>query len=248
MLSVLLALAGLYLVQRLVPLPIRQSANTTTGILYGALYVMYGVTLAFSLYLGRQEVSEVKETAEREAGSLEGLYQLAEQLPQYKRDQVQELIESYTRAVVEEEWPLMEQDTKGQESSHAEALVDELQESVGEFEPSTAAEQALYSQGLTLAYDVENHREIRLLQSRQDVHAPLWGILVVGGVLTILLAFFFGTEVLWLHGLLVAALTVIVVLILYATYEVQYPFSGTLRVEPDAYEEVLNDIRREHEH
>ena len=38
-------------------------------------------------------------------------------------------------------------------------------------------------------------------------------------------------------------MTVVVALLLYATYEVQYPFSGNVRVEPDAYEEVLNNIQ-----
>jgi len=46
-LSVLLALAGLLLVQRLVPLSMRKSANTTTGTIYAALYVLSGVTLAY---------------------------------------------------------------------------------------------------------------------------------------------------------------------------------------------------------
>ncbi len=58
-----------------------------------------------------------------------------------------------------------------------------------------------------------------------------------------LLRLYFGTEVLWLHGLSVAALTVVVVLFLHATYEVQYPFSGNVRVEPDTYEEVLTTIQ-----
>jgi hypothetical protein len=54
-------------------LPIRESANAVTGIIYGAIYVLYGITLAFSLYLANQEVSEARETVEREAGSLERL-------------------------------------------------------------------------------------------------------------------------------------------------------------------------------
>ena len=73
MLCVSFALAGLLLVRRLVPLPIRESANAVTGIIYGAIYVLYGITLAFSLYLANQEVSEARETVEREAGSLERL-------------------------------------------------------------------------------------------------------------------------------------------------------------------------------
>ena len=161
LLCVSFALGDLLLVRRLVPLPIRESANAVTGIIYGATYVLYGITLAFSLYLGNQEANEARETVEREAGSLEGIFEIAEQLPQPQRDRIQELTESYARVVVEEEWPLMERGAKSQESSQAEALIDELQRSVVDFEPDTSAEQALYSQGITLASDLEEDREIR---------------------------------------------------------------------------------------
>jgi len=55
---------------------------------------------------------------------------------------------------------------KSQESPRAEALIDELQDSIIGFELSTDAEQALYAQALALANDVEDEREIRLLKNR----------------------------------------------------------------------------------
>ena len=181
--------------------------------------MLYGITLAFSLYLANQEANEARETVEREAGSLEGMFEIAEQLPQPQRDRIQELTESYARTVVEEEWPLMERGAKSQESPRAEALLDELQRSVVEYKPDTSSEQGLYSQGITLAHDIEDEREIRLLHSRQDSHTLLWYVLVAGGVITILHSLFFGSQVVWLHGLSVAALTTVVVLILLACYQ-----------------------------
>jgi hypothetical protein len=133
-----------------VPLPIRESSNPVSGIIYGATYVLYGITLAFSLYLANQDASEARQTVEKEAGSLEGIFEIAQQLPQPQRDRIQELTESYARVVVEEEWPLMERGAKSQESSQAEVLIDELQKTVVDFEPDTGAEQALYSRGVRL--------------------------------------------------------------------------------------------------
>lgn len=207
--------------------------------------MLYGITLAFSLYLANQEVSEARGTVEREAGSLEGIFEIAEQLPQPQRDRIQELTESYARVVVEKEWPLMGRGAKSQESSQAEALIDELQKSVVDLEPNTSAEQALYSQGITLVSDIEEEREIRLLHSHQDSHTLLWYVLVAGGVITVLHSLFFGSKVVWLQGLSVAALTTVVVLLLSATYQLQAPFAGSVRIEPEAFEEVLNDIQRQ---
>lgn len=120
-----------------------------------------------------------------------------------------------------------------------------MQRNILEYEPDTNTEQALYSRGITLASDIEDQREIRLLHSRQDSHRPLWYVLVTGGVITVLLSFFFGSKVAWLQGLSVAALTTVVVLILFATYELQAPFAGNVRIEPEAFEEVLDDIQRQ---
>ncbi len=207
--------------------------------------MLYGITLAFSLYLANQDASEARQTVEKEAGSLEGIFEIAQQLPQPERDRIQELTESYARVVVEEEWPLMERGAKSQESSQAEALIDELQKSIVQYVPDTSAEQELYSQGITLAFDMEDEREVRLLHSHQDSHTLLWYVLVAGGVITILHSLFFGSRVVWLQGLSIAALTTVVVLILSATYQLQAPFAGSVRVEPEAFEEVLNDIQRQ---
>ena len=49
--AVVLALAGQVLVQRSVPLPLRESHNTAIGMIYAALYVMYALSLAFSLFI-----------------------------------------------------------------------------------------------------------------------------------------------------------------------------------------------------
>jgi hypothetical protein len=114
-----------------------------------------------------------------------------------------------------------------------------------EYKPDTSAEQALYTQGITLAHDIEDEWEIRLLHSRQDSHTLLWYVLVAGGVITILNPLFFGSQVVWLHGLSVASLTTVVVLILFAGYQLQAPFAGSVRIEPEAFEEVLDDIQRQ---
>jgi hypothetical protein len=39
--------------------------------------------------------------------------------------------------------------------------------------------------------------------------------------------------------------TTVVVLVLSATYQLQAPFAGSVRVEPETFEEVLNDIQRQ---
>ena len=103
LLTVILAVAGLLVVHRLVPLSIRESHTAAIGIIYAALYVMFGMMVGFSAYLVLSKYTTSQNTAKSEASNVEELYWLAEQLPEPKRGEIQELAVSYARVVVDEE-------------------------------------------------------------------------------------------------------------------------------------------------
>jgi hypothetical protein len=50
LLTVTLAVAGLLMVHLLVPLSIRESHTAAVGIIYAALYVIFGMMVGFSAY------------------------------------------------------------------------------------------------------------------------------------------------------------------------------------------------------
>src|SRR5829696_8105343 len=57
--SVSLAVAGLVLAQRRIPLELRQSHNVAIGVVYGALQITFGVIVGFSAFLGRSALREL---------------------------------------------------------------------------------------------------------------------------------------------------------------------------------------------
>lgn len=238
-LAVILAVAGLLVVQRLVPLSIRESHNAAIGIIYAALYVMFGMMVGFSAYLVLSKYNTSQNTVKSEASNVEELYWLAEQLPEPERGEIQELAVSYARAVVDEEWPLMR---SGQTSPRAGTLADDLRRSIEDFEPGTAAEQAVYAQELERVHDLDEAREVRLLNVREGLPPVLWFVLVSLGIDTILFTYFVGMKARWLHVLAVAALTGGIALIIFALVVLDRPFGGDLRVGPDAFELVLDTV------
>lgn len=239
LLSVILAVVGLLLVQRLVPLSVRESHNTAIGIIYAALYVMFGVMVGFSAYLVLNKYTTSQNTVKSEANNVEELYWLAEQFPEPERDQIQELATSYARVVVEEEWPLMKQ---GQTSPNAEADASALRRSIEGLEPDTDTEQAIYSQALERVHDLDEAREIRLLNVSEGLPPILWIVLVSLGIDTILFTYFVGMKSPWLHALAVAALTGGIALIIFTIVVLDHPFGGDFRLGPDAFELVLQTM------
>lgn len=238
-LTVLLAVAGLVLAQRLVPLSLRQSHNTAIGIIYGALYVMFGMMVGFSAYLVLNKYTVSQNNTANEASSVVEIHRLAEQFPEPLGGQIQDLATSYTQAVVDEEWPLM---SDGQTSSRAEALVDELARSIQSFEPNTSAEQALFSQALERVHELYQDRAVRTLDVREGLPPILWVVLVALGIAIVLFTYFLGMENAYLHTLAVAALTAGIAFVILTMATLDNPFGGDLRVGPDAFESALATI------
>ncbi|HEV8045152.1 MAG TPA: DUF4239 domain-containing protein [Rubrobacter sp.] len=239
-LSVARALAGMILVGRLVPFSVRESHNANTATMFGALYVMYGLMVGFSAYLVAGQYDAAQKTVENEAGSVEEIYRLAEQLPGQERREIQGLAGSYARTVVDEAWPMME---RGRRSAQAAEIGDELRRSVMAFEPRTGAEQAVYGQALTLVQDFDEYRALRLLEVREGIPSILWVVLILGGVITICFTYLFGMRTPRLHVVMVVALTVVLALVLYTIRALEYPFDGIVQVKPVAFEAFLDKIK-----
>ena len=51
--------------------------------------------------------------------------------------------------------------------------------------------------------------------------------------------YLFGMRNTWAHRLMVLSLTVVIALVIFAIVAMEYPFSGGARLEPDAFELIL---------
>jgi Protein of unknown function (DUF4239) len=239
---VLVAILGLFLVQRLVPSTLREEHNNVAGFIYSVVGIAYAVLLAFVVIAVWQDYETAKDTVETEANELAGVYFVADRFPDPERTRVQELARSYARAVVEEEWPLME---RGETSEHASALLSELRISLLSVDASTGAGQVLYDQGLTRLHEVSDARRLRLLEATQGLPTVLWVVLLGGGVVAVSFTYLFGLKDNWAHALMVAALTLVVTGILFTIGSLDYPFAGQVEIQPDAFEEVLRSFEED---
>src|SRR5215211_2531524 len=105
----LAAVAGLELVQRVVPAQKRQEHNDVAGFLYAVIGVVYAVLLALLVIAVWEHYQKANETVEGEADSVGEVAWLAHRLPEPERHELQEDARSYAQEVVDTEWPLMEQ-------------------------------------------------------------------------------------------------------------------------------------------
>ncbi len=236
----LAAVAGLELVQRLVPHEKRQEHNDVAGFLYAVVGVVYAVLLALLVIAVWEQYQRALETVEGEADSVADIAWLAHRLPETERYQLQELARAYAQEVVDEEWPLMEQGIKGQRGTpEAWNLIDDMRATLQDFEPSTEAEQELYAEGLDRISRFGDARRMRIVAAKEGLPGVLWAVLVFGAVVAVGFTYLFGMRNTWAHRLMVMSLTAVIVLVLFTIGVMEHPFSGGVSVQPDAFDLIL---------
>jgi len=115
LLAVTLAVAGTALVHNRVPVEVRDSHTVPLGLLNVGLTGIFGIIVGLTAFLVLGEYSDAQQALQSEAGDVEEIYRLAVPLPEPKQEQIQGLAASYAHVVVNEEWPLIEEDR----TSHA---------------------------------------------------------------------------------------------------------------------------------
>jgi hypothetical protein len=236
---VALAVGGLVLTYRFAPMRLLKEHYAATGAIYAALYVMFGISLGFSLYLVWQEYVDGVDMVEKEAAALEQIYRSAEEFPEPQRGRVQDLAASYARTVAEDEWSLM---ADNRMSPRADRVSDELSNAVRDLSPKTDAQDALYSNALGHVDVLAQNRILRQIELRGGVPSVVWFVMVAGAVITVGFTYLFAMKSLRLHAVATGALTVVVVLLLFTIAILDQAFNGDIRVTSSPFEIALEEM------
>jgi hypothetical protein len=243
----LVALAGLELVQRLVPASSRQAHNDVAGFIYAALGVIYAVLLALVVIAVWEEFQAANGTVEQEANAVAEIAWLGNRLPEPVGSHIQEMCRSYAEEVVNTEWPLMEQGqappmSQSQGTPSGWTLIDEIRASIQDFQPHTKAEEQLYAEGLDQVQRLADARRMRLVAAQEGVPGVLWAVLIFGGIAAVSFTYLFGLENTWAHRLMVVTLAAVIGLVLFTIGAMEHPFSGGARIGTEAFDLVLERL------
>jgi hypothetical protein len=87
--------------------------------------------------------------------------------------------------------------------------------------------------------DLSGSRRLRILYSRMEVHSILWLVLLIGAVPTVAYTLLFSNKHAWVQAVNMGSMMLIVMMGLLITLSLQYPFSGNVSIQPDAFQELL---------
>jgi Protein of unknown function (DUF4239) len=214
----------------------RKEHNDVAGFIFAAVAVLYAVLLAFVVIVGWESLASARTITYTEADQLGNIYYLSRFLPLPQGGAIDRLTVEYAHVVVDDEWPLMDKD---ESSPQAQALVYQIRNDVFGFTPRTGQQQALYDQELASVNAFSAARRDRLVTMSEAIPAPLWVVLIAGGVITVGFCLLFGLESKTAYTGMVAALAVLITLSLILVKNMQYPYAGTIRIGPEAFEVFL---------
>lgn len=240
--SVALALGGLHLVRLRFPHPVRQANNEVAGFFIAVLGVIYAVLLAFVVVTVWAQFDTAHQAVDREANELGAMYRLALALPDPVGSRLQETVRQYAHAVIDEDWPAMGR--REATPLHTRRLDDDLWSIAAGYEATTERERLVQAEVLRSVHELTDNRRIRELASRTGLPGVMWGLLIGGAIVTVVFTYFFSTPNPRAQYAMTALYTVSIAFVLVLIELLDFPFSGELRVTPEAFELTLQTLGR----
>jgi hypothetical protein len=210
----------------------RQVHNDLIGWQLNILGTTYAVILGFMLYTVWTDFGSANLNVDLEASALRNVYRLAEGLPEQQRAQLQLQARAYADAVINQDWPEMARERLPEESHNINQATWKTLMSV---KVATPSEIVAEDHAISELSALTEHRRTRLLQSAYHLPTIFWGVLLVGGFLTIASASMFGSANPRLHSLQVFSFTLLITLVLLAIADVNLPFRGWVHVSNYAF-------------
>ena len=230
--SMLLSIAGLLVVRRYANVDWLKRHHELASYFFLMIGTLYAVLIAFAIYVVWSAFKEAGTNLEHEANEVADLSRLSTAMPDPLRSKITPALIEYLNAVVEDEFPAMEQ---GRESQRTWAAVQNLWEAYGAIQPETPRLQIYFAESVKHLTQLSDYRRSRLFTSRGTVPATLWYLLLSGAVLLVLFTYFVGHESTWAQAAMTAALAGILAFSLFLVWSLDSPYSGVASVTPQPF-------------
>lgn len=245
---VLPTMAGLWLVFRSVHQRLRFQEtlvdNAVVGWFFSGIFTLYGITLGLIAVTTWENFMHVSGIVSEEAASIAALYRDTSGFPSPLREDLHNQLREYTQFVIEKAWPAQR---RGEILTDGNRLLDEFENALLTNEPKTDRERILQAEALKAFNQLIEFRRQRIEAVNEGMPGIIGGVILLGGVLTILASYCFQLKEFKFHLLLSTGLSVMIALLVFLIAALDRPYRGAVSIEPTAYQIVLDGLMTNHE-
>ena len=206
--------------------------NIIGGFKYAFLSSVYAGYIGLLLFGVYQKYDDVRSDIIVEVNALTSLDRVATAFPKATKDEIRKQLRDYARNVAEVEWPQMQRRTLGFVSSPP---LDDIYYTYLALEPQTEKELAAFTYSLQLLQVVRNNRGHRIRLSFGALTPLLWGVAVVGTVVSMFFPLFFGGPSVYAPILMSTMVGIVTMSVFTVILKLSYPFAGEYGIPPSAF-------------
>lgn len=236
------AILFLFGVSRTSTAPSRKESNDFTGAVVAVIGTTYAVILAFTLSGVWNMFQQAQANEEQEANSLVNVFRIASQLDDPSAKAIQELCVNYADNALQREWPAME---SGQLPRENGEIINQLWALAGQAQARARPDAIAAYQLMEELRGLTQYRRTRAMQSRATLPGILWTVLIAGGIITVAASCFFGVSNFRFHLLQVLVLSFLIALVLVAIANIDKPYQGSARVQPNGFRNAVRTLHGE---
>ena len=236
--GVLYSIAGVLAVRHFVHHSRLKIHHDIADPMLGAVAAVYSVLIAFVVITVWISFDKSNCNVQLEANYLADIYSDSEGLSADFHQKVAKILQEYRQAVIDYEWKTM---ARGEMSPEVERLMKQIWMLYTAYQPKTPAEQSFFDESVRKLNSFRELRRQRIMDARSGIEPLLWFVLIVGGLSTVSLTFFFGTENIKAHIIMAALLSLTISLILFTIMEMDYPFTGNVAISSEPFKMILLD-------
>jgi hypothetical protein len=238
-----LSLIGLFLARRFL-LPrfhFSEGVNDAVSGTVQAIGVFYGITVGLIAVGVWNTNSNASDLVSKEASAIGGMYRDVATLPSPIREELLGKLREYTEFVIYQDWPAQQ---KGKMLDGGTQLLNDFQLKLFAFQPRNANEINLHAEALRGFNALADARRLRLNAVDNGLSDIMWGVIWIGAVISIGVAYLFKIEDGKMHAVLVALLGGFLAIVLFMICINDKPFYGVNSVSPAPYQSILDRVKR----
>jgi hypothetical protein len=217
--------------------------HEVAGFLVAVVGVLYAVVLGFVVVTSWSGFDSAQMNADLEAGDVGDAFGFAQMLPEPRRARMRRALAAYAIDVRDREWEAMRH---GEQYPRARILLVRAIESLGDayLKPSANLDQALNRETTRQAVaaslrDIADNRRLRIIQAQKHFSPTLGLALIVGALMVLVFVFLFSVDDAMLQFTMTAIVAGCIGLLLGVVFEFSAPYSGAMRVSPQAWTYVI---------
>lgn len=237
---VVTAVLGLLLFRRATTgrLFLNEEMNNDIIFFASAIGVFYSLMAGLMAVAVWGNYTAVEDLVSGEASSIAALYRDVSSLLEPARGELQQQVREYNAFIIDQSWPAQRQ---GLILDEATRTLNAFQDRLFAYEPATVGDQVRYAETLRQFNVMVELRRKRIGSLGGALPPVMWGIMLVGAVLSITVTYLLKINTA-VQAMLTAFLAVFIGLVVFVMAGLDSPLTGPLAINPSAYQLVQDRL------